>query len=169
VNEALLQTKLYMPPLRPNLVPRQHLIDRLNQGLHLGHKLTLISAPAGFGKTTLASEWLHHLRTDATKESQILNQIAWLSLDEGDNDPTRFLTYFIAALRTIVPGMGEGVLAALQSPQPPPTASLLTPLLNEISHIPQNSILVLDDYHLVDGGPVDNILAFFLEHLPPRC
>jgi LuxR family maltose regulon positive regulatory protein len=168
VNEALLQTKLYMPPLRPNLVPRQHLIDRLNQGLHLGHKLTLISAPAGFGKTTLASEWLHHLRTDATKESQILNQIAWLSLDEGDNDPTRFLTYFIAALRTIVPGMGEGVLAALQSPQPPPTASLLTPLLNEISHIPQNSILVLDDYHLVDGGPVDNILAFFLEHLPPR-
>ena len=165
MTETLLQTKLFIPPLRPNLVPRPQLIEWLNQGLQLGHKLTLISAPAGFGKTTLASEWLAGCERPS----------AWLSLDEGDNDPTRFLAYFIAALQTlalsevegIAPNIGEGVLAVLQSPQRPPTESILTALLNEITTT-ENFVLVLDDYHVVDAKSIDNALTFLLEHLPPQ-
>ena len=101
----ILTTKLYIPPTRLELVPRPRLIERLNEGLH--RKLTLVSAPAGFGKTTLASDWLRQLDVPA----------AWLSLDEGDNDPVRLLVYFVAALGTIEPNIGKGALSALQSPQ----------------------------------------------------
>ena len=120
--------------------------------------MTLISAPAGFGKTTLVSEWIAACGIPA----------AWLSLDEGDNDPARFLTYLVAALQTIPPKIGEGVLAALQSPQPPPIESILTTLLNEIATVPDNFVLVLDDYHVIDSKPVDQALTFLLEHLPPQ-
>jgi LuxR family maltose regulon positive regulatory protein len=158
VPETLLQTKLYIPPLRPNLVPRPQLIERLNQGLQQGCKLILISAPAGFGKTTLVSEWV----TGGERPA------AWLSLDERDNDPARFLTYLIAAMRTIDANIGEEVLAVLQSPQPPPTESILTILLNEITTIPDNFVLVFDDYHVIDAKSIDNALNFLLEHLPPQ-
>src|SRR5713226_876877 len=104
----ILATKLYIPRLRPNVVLRPRLIERLNEGLH--GKLILISAPAGFGKTTLVSEWVAGSERPA----------AWLSLDAGENDPTRFLTYLVAALQTIAATIGEGVLGVLQSPQPPP-------------------------------------------------
>ena len=101
--------------------------------------------------------------------SRVANDpVAWLSLDEGDNDPTRFLTYLVAALQTIAPTIGEGMLGVLQSPQPPPTESMLTALLNEISAIPGNFVLVLDDYHVIDAKPVDDALTFLLEHLPPQ-
>ena len=153
---TVLATKLYIPPPRPKIVLRPRLSERLNDGLH--GKLTLISAAAGFGKTTLVSEWV------AVCE----RPVAWLSLDEGDNDSTRFLTYFIAALQTIDANIGAGVLGVLRSPQPPPTESILTALLNEITTIPDNFILVLDDYHIIDSKPVDNALAFLLEHLPPK-
>src|SRR5712692_4379909 len=113
----ILATKLYLPRLRPNVVSRPRLIERLNEGLH--RKLTLLSAPAGFGKTTLVSEWVVGCERPT----------AWLSLDEGDNDPARFLTYVVAALQTIAATIGEGVLGVLQAPQPPPTESLLTTLL----------------------------------------
>ena len=156
--ETLLRTKLYIPPLRPNLVPRPRLIEQLNQGLHLGHKLTLISAPVGFGKTTLVSGWI----------ADCERPVAWLSLDEGDNDPARFLAYLVAALQTVAANIGEGVLAVLQSPQPPPTELILTALLNEITTIPDSFVLVLDDYHVIDAQPVDNALTFLLEHLPPQ-
>ncbi len=106
MSTAILATKLYIPPPRPKVVSRPRLIERLNEGLQ--RKLTLISAPAGFGKTTLVSEWLATCARPA----------AWLSLDEGDNDLTRFLTYLVTALQTIVPTIGEGMLAVLQSPQP---------------------------------------------------
>ena len=152
----LLQTKLYVPRLRPSLVPRPHLIEKLNQGLH--RKLTLISAPAGFGKTTLVSEWI------AGGE----RPFAWLSLDERDSELTRFLTYFIAALQTLSPEIGKRVSGMLESPQPPPTEAILTALLNEIAAIPQEFALVLDDYHVVDAPPVDQALTFLLEHLPPQ-
>ena len=109
---SLLQTKLYISPTRPELVPRPRLIERLDVGLRAGRKLSLTSAPAGFGKTTLVSEWVEKLET----------RTAWLSLDKGDNDPVRFLTYFIAALQTQV-NVGKGTLSALQSPQPPPSAA----------------------------------------------
>jgi LuxR family maltose regulon positive regulatory protein len=138
--------------------PAPKLIDKLNQGLQLGHKLTLVSAPAGFGKTTLISEWVAGFERPA----------AWLSLDKGDNDTTRFLTYLIAALQTVEPNMGEGTLAALRAPQPPSTESILTALLNDIVTIPDSIVLALDDYHLIDVQPVDKAVTFLLENLPPQ-
>jgi len=121
-------------------------------------KLTLISAPAGFGKTTLVSEWI-------TNYGRL---VAWLSLDEGDKDLVRFISYLVAALQTIKVGIGEGLLAALESHQPLHIESILTTLLNEITTITDRFILVLDDYHLIDSQPVDQALAFLLEHLPPQ-
>jgi LuxR family maltose regulon positive regulatory protein len=120
--------------------------------------VTIISAAAGFGKTTLVSEWV----------AGCGRPVAWLSLDEGDNDPARFISYLIAALQTNKAGIGEGLLAALQSPQPPPTESILTALINEITTIPDSFIFVLDDYHIIDSKPVDNALTFLIEHLPPQ-
>src|ERR687894_1812216 len=143
MSTPLLTTKLYIPPPRPQAVLRSRLIERLNAGLH--RKLTLIAAPAGFGKSTLVSAWV----------TGCGRPVAWLSLDEGDSDPTRFLTYLVAALQTIAAGVGEGALGALQSPQPPPTESTLTNLLNEISTTPNDFVLVLDDYHAIDAKPVD--------------
>ncbi len=169
--ETLLRTKLFIPPVRPNLVPRPQLIERLNQGLQLGHKLTLISAPAGFGKTTLVREWVAHLRSDGAQERGSGTGIAWLGLDESDNDVTRFLTYFIAALNEVDGSaaiIGITALRMLQSAQEPPVEPVLTALINEIAAIQQQIIFFLDDHHLVDSAPVDDALTFLLEHLPPR-
>ncbi len=156
MSEPLLLTKLYIPPPRAKIVLRPHMVERLNEGMHC--KLTLISASAGFGKTTLVSEWV----------AGCGRKVAWLSLDEGDNDPTRFLTYLIAALQTIAPNIGAGALAILQSPQPPPIVSILIALLNEITSVLDNFVLVLDDYHVLDSKPVDQALTFLIEHLPPQ-
>ncbi len=156
MSTPILATKLYIPPPRPNVVLRPRLISRLNDGLH--RKLTLISAPAGFGKTTLVSAWV----------ALCGRPTAWLSLDDGDSDPTRFLTYLVAALRTIAPTLGAGLVAALQVPQLPPIEAILTALLNDITALPDNVVLVLDDYHVIDAKAVDTALAFLLEHLPPR-
>jgi LuxR family maltose regulon positive regulatory protein len=182
----ILQTKFYIPSVRSDLVPRLQLIDRLSQGLKLGHKLTLVSAPAGFGKTTLLSEWLaglravtankHHIENlqlimSSVAASEIPHRLAWLSLDEGDNDPVRFLTYLVTALNQaegIESDIGKGALGMLQSPQPPPVESILTSLINDIAASPDSIILVLDDYHLIDSLPVDNVLTFILEHLPAQ-
>jgi LuxR family maltose regulon positive regulatory protein len=155
---SILATKLYVPPARPQLIHRPRLIERLNEGLLSGRKLTIISAPAGFGKTTLVSEWV------AGGE----RPVAWLSVDEGDSDPKRFLTYFVAALQTIAPNVGADVLSVLQSPQPLPIEAMLTALLNGITTIPDNFILILDDYHLTDSKAVDNAITFLVEHQPPR-
>ena len=152
----LLATKLYRPAPRPNAVLRPHLIARLNVGLH--RKLTLIAAPAGFGKTTLVSAWIAGCGRPA----------AWLSLDAGDSDPTRFLQYLVAAVQMIAPAVGTGVVDALQSPQPPPAEAILTALLNDLTTVPDAFVLVLDDYHVIEAGPVDDALTFLLEHLPPR-
>ncbi|MDQ3396771.1 MAG: LuxR family transcriptional regulator, partial [Deinococcota bacterium] len=153
---TILATKLYIPPPRANVVVRPRLTERLNEGLHC--KLTLVSAPAGFGKTTLVSEWI----TGGERPA------AWLSLDEGDNDPTRFMTYLVAALQTVVPNIGQGILGVLQSPQPPPIEAILIALLNEITTVPDSFVLVIDDYHVIDAKPVDHALTFLLEHLPPQ-
>ena len=155
---SILATKLYIPPPRAKIVLRPSLIERLNEGRSASRKLILISAPAGFGKTTLVSEW------GAVCE----RPVTWLSLDEGDNDLTRFLPYFVAALHTLAPKIGAGVLAAVQTPHPPSIESILTTLLNEIAAIPDNFILVLDDYHVIDSEPIDHALTFLLDHLPPQ-
>ncbi len=152
----ILATKLYIPPLQPKVVLRPCLIERLNEGLH--RRLTLISAPAGFGKTTLVSEWV----TSCTRPT------VWLSLDEEDKDPTRFLTYLISALQTIVENIGEGVLSVLQIPQRSLIESFMTGLINEIASVPKKLTIVLDDYHVIDAKPIDNALTFLLENLPPQ-
>jgi LuxR family maltose regulon positive regulatory protein len=168
----VLTTKLYLPPPRSNLVFRPRLIKQLNAGLE--RQLTLISAPAGFGKTMLLSQWLTGRMQDEGRTMKLgsdaahASSLAWLSLDVEDSEPTRFLTYLVAAMQTLEPQFGAGVLAALQSPQPPPIPSLLTTLLNEIGTFTGRRILVLDDYHLIESAPVDQALTFLLDHLPPQ-
>ena len=154
----ILATKLYIPPPRPKVVLRSRLIERLNEGLRSKPGVTLISAPVGYGKTTLVSEWV----------ACCGRPVAWLSLDEGDSDPARFLTYLVAALQTLEANMGAGVLSMLQAPKLPPIESILTGLLNEIEAFPNQFTLVLDDYHVIDSKPVDKALTFLLEHLPTQ-
>ena len=131
----LLQTKLYIPALRADLVPRPHLVACVEDSVRAGCALTLVAAPAGYGKTTLVATWARHSALAA----------AWLSLDEEDNDPLHFWTHVVAALRTRHSRLGEAVLAALQSPHPPLLAPLLTALLNDLAALPEALVLVLDD------------------------
>ena len=154
----VLSTKLHLPPFPLKAVNRSRLINLLNEGFSVGHKLALVSAPAGFGKSTLVSEWIESCRRPA----------AWLSLDENDNDSVRFLIYLISALQAISPGLGAGILDALQSQQLPSIETIQTTLLNEITAIPDDFALILDDYHLVDSKPIDEALTFLVEHLPPQ-
>jgi LuxR family maltose regulon positive regulatory protein len=169
-----LTTKLYIPPPRPTLVSRPRLLQKLDEGLHLGHRLTLVSAPAGSGKTTLLSDWLSDFGLNATddraignRNSKIQNRVAWLTLDEGDNVLVRFWTYAIAALQTVYPELGRSASQALQSPQPPPIQGVLTSLLNELAAVTGKTILVLDDYHAITTPAIHEGLAFLLDHLPP--
>jgi LuxR family maltose regulon positive regulatory protein len=156
MNIPILATKLYIPLPRIKVVLRPRLIERLNEGLD--RKLTLIAASAGFGKTTLVSEWV----------TGCGRPVAWLSLDEGDNDSTRFLTHLVAAIQSIAENIGGGVVSALQSPQTSSTETILTILLNEITAIPFKFVLVLDDYHVIGTKRIDDALIFLLEHLPPQ-
>lgn len=155
--DNLLTTKLYIPPPRPDLVPRPRLIQRLEEGLDLGRKLTLISAPAGSGKTTLVTDWI----------CSGARQVAWISLDEGDNDPVQFLTYLIAALQQVDHNIGQTVLKILPSPQLPPLQRLVISLINDISAAGAMLTLVLDDYQLIHSTSVHEILQFLLERQPP--
>jgi LuxR family transcriptional regulator, maltose regulon positive regulatory protein len=159
VTESLLTTKLYVPQPVPGLVSRPHLSKQLDEGIR--RKLTLISAPAGFGKTTLLSEWrMIHLGGEWPA--------GWVSLDEGDNDPVLFFSYLIAALRVVQADIGEAPLALLQSPQGPPLRSMLTILLNELAAIPKDFALVLDDYHVIENRSIHDAIAFLLDHMPPQ-
>lgn len=152
----LLRTKLFIPQTRANLVPRPRLVERLNAGLD--KKLTLVSAPAGFGKTTLVVAWL--------KQSDL--PAAWLSLDEADNDPPRFLTYLVAAIQQVDEGIGSPLMGALQSPQPPAIEKVMTALLNEIALRSDPLVLVLDDCHLLTEVAIMEVMEFLLHHQPPR-
>ncbi len=165
---SVLVTKLFIPRTRAELVPRPSLIERLNDGLD--RKLTLLSAPAGFGKTTLVSHWAGNLRNNGEINSQSI-KVAWLSLDQDDNDSVRFLNYFIAALNQIdgiETDLGQGALSMLQSPQPPPPNTILISLINDLTAISEKIIFVLDDYHLIEEKSIHQALAFLLENLPPQ-
>jgi LuxR family maltose regulon positive regulatory protein len=156
--QQLVQTKLYVPPVRASLVARPRLVERLVAGLRSGRRLTLLSAPAGSGKTTLASTWLSRCGCPA----------AWLSLDAADNDPTRFLHYLIAALQDVAPGVGETARLLLQSPQPPAQEPVLALLVNQLCTLPNPAILVLDDYHLISAAVIHQAVAYLLDHLPAQ-
>jgi LuxR family maltose regulon positive regulatory protein len=159
MDQSLLATKLIAPPEHPALVPRPHLLRQLNAGLH--RRLSLISAPAGFGKTTLLSEWIH-------SQPGPSRGIAWLSLEESDNDPVRFLNYTAAALQSINPAIGRSAQAILQAAQHPPLEVVLTALVNDITATPHPLILILDDYHVIHTLPIHQQLAFLLDHQPPH-
>lgn len=162
----ILVTKLFVPPTRAELVQRPSLIERLNAGLD--RKLTLLSAPAGFGKTTLVSHWVENLRSNRELDNQSI-KVAWLSLDQDDNDPVRFLNYFIAALNQIdgiETDLGQDALNVLQLPQPPSPKTVLISLINDLAAIPEKIIFVLDDYHLIEAKSIHQALIFLLENLP---
>ena len=159
----LLETKLFLPSPRPGLVARPRLRERLDRGL--GAKLMLVSAPAGFGKTTLLVDWVASV---AASSHDGHSRPAWLALDPADNDPSRFWRYVVAALRTALPGVGEEALALLQDSQAPPFEMVLTTLVNELATAEGDTILVLDDYHVIDSGIVHDGMTFLLAHLPDR-
>ncbi len=151
---AVLETKLYIPQPRPKLVPRPNLIARLNDGIQ--RKLTLISAPAGFGKTTLLIDWIN----------QTGIPVSWISLDAEDGNSLRFMTYLLAAVQKVEPTVGKLALETLHSSQPLPIESVLTNLINEIASIPNRFVIVLEDYHLIDEKQIHDIIEFLLDHLP---
>ncbi len=154
MSSGLLATKLYNPPLRASYVPRTRLVERLRAGL--AGKLTLLVAPAGFGKTTLLSEAIDR------------RPVAWVSLNSGDSNATRFWSYVLAALDSLVPGVGNTTRALLDSPRPPASDAILTSLLNALAELHTDATLVLDDYHVIDGMAVHEGVSFLLEHLSPR-
>jgi LuxR family maltose regulon positive regulatory protein len=159
----ILTTKLYVPRVRPNVVRRQRLLSLLDEGMD--RPLTLLSAPAGFGKTTLVSDWAQN-RTGGRAASL---QLSWLSLDEADNDPVRFMRYLAAALLHVIPRASRTVLTLLRSPQEPLSLpSLLAVLVNELVKVREDCVLVLDDYHLLRERTIHEAVAFLLEHVPPR-
>ena len=160
----LLSTKLYVPPMPKEILPRPRLVEMLSAGLD--RRLTLVSAPMGFGKTTLLTEWI----------ASTASPVGWVNLDEADNDPAAFWTYFIAALQTVNPRIGQVALSLLQSTQPPQIEAILTALINEIARersrrrarVDRRYIVVLDDYHAIDAPPVHKSLGYLLDHLPKQ-
>lgn len=163
MSEPLLTTKLHIPPVPPGLVRRPHLVARLDAGL--GCKLTLISAPAGFGKTTLLSEWVRSHESGIHKARP---RFAWLSVDRDDNDRDRFWTYFIAALEPILADFSKSCLAMLKTRKVPSIRAVLARLINQMAEKPQVFVLVLDDYHEITTRSVHEDLAFLIDHLPPQ-
>ena len=156
--DAILSTKLFIPSTRPNTIKRPRLVGRLNSGLEARHLLTLISAPAGYGKTTLLAEWI------ATHQGNV----AWLALDEQDNNALRFWTYFVAALQTLSPkSLGQTAMRMLESSQVFDPQTLLTSLVNDAAALDRAVILVLDDYHVISNQAIHEAMTFLLEHLPP--
>ena len=156
MTNPLLSTKFHIPSVRSSVVKRSRLLEELDRGMEC--KLILISAPAGFGKTTLLSEWLRQTRMP----------ISWLSLNESDNEFERFFSYFVAALQQSYGKIGESTLSMLRSTEPASKESFLISLINEIANLQEDGVLVLDDYHVITARPIHEALTFLLEHLPPQ-
>jgi LuxR family maltose regulon positive regulatory protein len=154
--DVLIDGKTNLPRRRSDWIPRARLLRQLEDGLAEGRELTLISAPAGFGKTTLLAEWAHHTA----------RRVSWLALEESENDPALFLQYLLESIRKSTDAVSPVLLRLLQPPQPVSATNLLSSLLNEISSIPP-VLLILDDYHLIASPQVHEIVGFLLEHIPP--
>ena len=161
----LLATKYYIPPAGKTLIIRPQLVEKLDACLHPGCRLALISAPAGFGKTTLITSWADRLRS-ANQEPTAM--IAWLSLDEGDNDPVTFWSYVISALQTQTAGLGKHALGMLQSQQPAGPSLFMPSLVNDLAQISSPLALILDDYHLVRSPEIHRWLSYLIDHAPAQ-
>ncbi len=157
MSETLLATKLYIPPLHPQIIQRQSILELMNAGLSIGKRLILLCAPAGYGKTTLVCEWL-----------QKIPHACWVSLEKGDNEPRLFFSYLIAALQTALPGIGGQAQAILNAPQPPPLQAVLSSLLNDLAQVQSQTVIVLDDYQSIHASQIHEGIAFLLDHLPPE-
>lgn len=157
VPDVFMRTKLNIPPLRPNLVSRPRLIEQLDLSLKHGYKLTLVSAPAGFGKTTFLAQWAHSSRFP----------VAWLSLDEEDNDVARFFRYLLEAWEEVQPGLRESRVGLLLGDMVPDMEAVLSAFINVADHVPEQTVFILDDYHLIDDTSIHQALTFLLDHLPP--
>ena len=179
MNASILATKLLIPQVRPTVVPRPRLMARLDESLHQDRRLTLVSASTGYGKTTLIAAWCRGLASTGPGDADRAGgPVAWLSLDEGDNDPGRFLAHVVAALQRAVPALGDSTLHLLAAPAVQVTASTgpddlgslgpaLANLVNDLAGLEQRIVLVLDDYPVITTPAVHAILRFLLEHHPP--
>lgn len=163
MSTPILTTKFAIPPRRQDWVLRVRLINRLDEGLR--RKLILVSAPAGFGKTTLIASWLHRLGD----RDQNPPRVAWLALEEEDNDPIRFFSHLIGALQTIAPAAGQTIRPFLETPKVPKLNHLMTILINDLAILEGESVLVLDDYHVINHAALQTAIGFFLDHLPPSA
>jgi ATP/maltotriose-dependent transcriptional regulator MalT len=161
----ILATKLFIPPPQKNLVKRPRLVEKLDECLQPGCRLTLISAPAGFGKTTLVSTWADGLKSSDNCPSP---SVVWLSLYDGDNDPVIFWSYVVAALQAQKKGLGKRALTLLQAPQPPDQETILSLLVNDMAKIPDDLILALDDFHHIRTPAIYQSLSFLIDHAPPQ-
>ncbi|HMN30311.1 MAG TPA: hypothetical protein PKE45_19310, partial [Caldilineaceae bacterium] len=185
MSDLLLATKFHIPAARRQLVIRPRLFERLDEGL--GYPLMLVSAPPGFGKTTIVSEWVRQRSRQAVRAANDemapgadafqapLIRVAWLALTDDDNDGTCFLTYLSTALDPWSPGLGDTVLALLGSPEPPTPRAVVTMLINTLSQLPMSQsagyrsyVLVLDDYHLIHNPAIHDALTFLVDHSPPQ-
>ena len=160
LHDQLLATKFFIPSSPHALILRTRLLELLTKkGLEC--KLTLVSAPAGFGKTTLLSNWIHSLPPERAR-------VAWVSLDEGDNEPVLFWRYVLTALDHAQPGLCTELVAYLDTQQAPPLRSILQALINRLAEQPEQFLLILDDHHLLTEQAIHTTLTFLLEHLPPQ-
>ena len=165
MSEALLQTKFYIPPPRQAAIQRPRLLNIMEESLAPGRRLLLVSAPPGFGKTTLLSEWIDWAGRLQKPDTPVY---CWLSLDEDDNDPARFWTYVAAALEPVQAGLEDNVRGLLGAPQPPPLQGILTGLINALANAPHPFLLVLDDYHAIQSQPIHTGIDFLIDHQPPQ-
>jgi LuxR family transcriptional regulator, maltose regulon positive regulatory protein len=163
MSTPLVTTKFYIAPPRSDLVELPRLLQRLDAGLRQGHRLILISAPAGFGKTTLLASWISSIED---RHADSPDRIAWLSLDEDDDDPARFLVYLRAAVQKAGVDSAQDASASPQEGEPPVARSILTSLINSVALLPHRLVLVLDDYHTLTSGAIHRAMAFLLDHLP---
>jgi LuxR family maltose regulon positive regulatory protein len=173
VSEAIIATKFTIPIPRVHFIPRKHLLERLDKDLWqtdgFTRKLTLVSAPAGYGKTTLIANWGPKFLSLVKSQNPLQDSsFCWLALDEGDNDQVRFLLYFIEALRRADEHVGTAALAMLQSPQAPPMEILLGSLVNDVATLSVPLVLTMDDYHLIHNPAIHKMLNFMVEHQPSQ-
>ena len=152
----LLETKLHRPSLPPKRVQRPQIINRLNEGLESGRQITLVSAPAGFGKTICISEWVDGLDLP----------VAWLSLEAADDDPGRFFTYFVAALQMVEKNLGQEIEGILRAGQLPPSEIISTTLINDILELEDRFLMVLDDFQVIQDGIILGVLEKLVTNLP---